>query len=47
MGLAAWWHGWKREDFDKLAGCLVAGHLIECGCYVVSAFICIRGAPNG
>ncbi|OAL34486.1 hypothetical protein AYO20_06329 [Fonsecaea nubica] len=34
MGVAAWWHGWKRTDVDKLAGSLVAGHLIECGCYV-------------
>ncbi|KAH6668284.1 hypothetical protein B0J14DRAFT_600286 [Halenospora varia] len=34
IGLAAWWHGWKQHDFDKLAGSLVAGHLIECGCYV-------------
>lgn len=35
IALAAWWHGWKRDDFDQLARCLVAGHLIECGCYVV------------
>ncbi|KIW88204.1 uncharacterized protein Z519_11315 [Cladophialophora bantiana CBS 173.52] len=34
MGVAAWWHGWSRTDVDKLAGSLVAGHLIECGCYV-------------
>ena len=23
--------GWGREDFDKLAGAVVAGHIIECG----------------
>ncbi|MBC7594633.1 MAG: DUF1446 domain-containing protein, partial [Kineosporiaceae bacterium] len=23
--------GWEREDFDKLAGAVVAGHIIECG----------------
>jgi hypothetical protein len=23
--------GWDREDFDKLAGAVVAGHVIECG----------------
>lgn len=23
--------GWRREDFDKLAGAVVAGHIIECG----------------
>jgi hypothetical protein len=31
VGPAAWWHGWEREDFDALAGAVVAGHVIECG----------------
>ena len=31
MGPAAWWFGWKRNDWDKLAGAAVAGHIIECG----------------
>ncbi len=30
-GPAAWWHGWRRADFDQLAGAVVAGHVIECG----------------
>jgi hypothetical protein len=30
-GPAAWWHGWARDDYDALAGALVAGHVIECG----------------
>ena len=30
-GPAAWWHGWRRGDFDQLAGAVVAGHVIECG----------------
>jgi hypothetical protein len=30
-GPAAWWHGWHREDFDRLAGAVLAGHVIECG----------------
>ena len=30
-GPAAWWHGWRREDFDQLAGAVLAGHVIECG----------------
>jgi Acyclic terpene utilisation family protein AtuA len=30
-GPAAWWHGWGREDFDQLAGAVLAGHVIECG----------------
>lgn len=33
MGLAAWWHDWQDTDFDRLAGALVAGHLIECSGY--------------
>ncbi|TVY47377.1 hypothetical protein LOCC1_G007025 [Lachnellula occidentalis] len=31
----AWyWHSWKETDYNELAGCLVAGHLIECSAYV-------------
>jgi len=30
-GPAAWWHGWGRDDWDALAGAVVAGHVIECG----------------
>ncbi|MFP6599518.1 MAG: acyclic terpene utilization AtuA family protein [Deltaproteobacteria bacterium] len=30
-GPAAWHHGWKRDDWDQLAGAVVAGHVIECG----------------
>jgi hypothetical protein len=32
MAPAAWHHEWKRDDYDALAGALVAGHVIECGC---------------
>jgi hypothetical protein len=32
MGPAAWFHGWKRDDWDALAGACAAGHVIECGC---------------
>src|SRR6201999_2608299 len=31
IGPAAWWHGWARDDWDPLAGALVAGHVLECG----------------
>ena len=39
VGPAAWWHGWSFEDaapgdqqaLDRLAGAVVAGHVIECG----------------
>jgi hypothetical protein len=30
-GPAAWHHGWARDDWDRLAGAVVAGHVIECG----------------
>ena len=30
-GPAAWAFGWAREDWDRLAGAVVAGHVIECG----------------
>jgi hypothetical protein len=29
-GPAAWHHGWARDDWDELAGAVVAGHVIEC-----------------
>ncbi|MGH9138045.1 MAG: acyclic terpene utilization AtuA family protein [Acidimicrobiales bacterium] len=31
VGPAAWWHGWRRDDWDRLAGAVVAGHVLECG----------------
>lgn len=31
VGPAAWWHGWRREEWDALAGAVAAGHIIECG----------------
>ena len=31
VGPAAWWHQWKRTDYDALAGAVAAGHVIECG----------------
>ncbi|MEJ7799067.1 MAG: acyclic terpene utilization AtuA family protein [Ilumatobacter sp.] len=33
-GPAAWHHGWKRDDWDALAGGVVAGHVIECSAQV-------------
>jgi len=29
-GPAAWHHGWQRDDWNQLAGAVVAGHVIEC-----------------
>ncbi|GGO76545.1 acyclic terpene utilization AtuA family protein [Nonomuraea cavernae] len=31
-GPGIWWHGWRPGDLDALAGSVVAGHVIECGC---------------
>jgi hypothetical protein len=31
VGPAAWWWGWAGDDWDPLAGAVVAGHIIECG----------------
>ena len=30
-GPAAWHHRWARDDWDALAGAVVAGHVVECG----------------
>ena len=30
-GPAAWHHGWARDNWDALAGAVVAGHVVECG----------------
>jgi hypothetical protein len=32
VGPAAWKFGWTPDDWDQLAGAVVAGHVIECGC---------------
>ncbi len=31
LGPAAWKFGWARNDWDRLAAGIVAGHIIECG----------------
>jgi hypothetical protein len=31
VGPAAWAHGWDRTDWDRLAGAVAAGHVLECG----------------
>ncbi|MFD9633254.1 acyclic terpene utilization AtuA family protein [Streptomyces violascens] len=30
-GPAAWWFGWGPQEYDALAGAVVAGHVLECG----------------
>ncbi|KAB8258588.1 hypothetical protein BDV32DRAFT_139489 [Aspergillus pseudonomiae] len=35
---AAWfWYDWSETDYDRLAGALITGHLIECSAYVTGA----------
>lgn len=34
IGAAWFWHSWKDTDYDRLAGALISGHLIECSAYV-------------
>lgn len=31
VGPAVWHHGWARDDWDRLASAVVAGHILECG----------------
>lgn len=40
IGLASWWHSWRENDWNALAGSLMAGHLIECGAYVTGGNFC-------
>ncbi|OAP58022.1 hypothetical protein AYL99_07112 [Fonsecaea erecta] len=37
MGAAAWYFGWREDQYSEMAGALLAAHLIECGPYVVGA----------
>ncbi|MEV6577463.1 acyclic terpene utilization AtuA family protein [Streptomyces sp. NPDC051582] len=30
-GAASWWFDWAPDDHDRLAGAVVAGHVLECG----------------
>ncbi|KAH8670337.1 hypothetical protein BGZ60DRAFT_407220 [Tricladium varicosporioides] len=38
IGISAWWHGWGPENFDELAGALIAGHLIECSAFITGGY---------
>lgn len=47
VGPAAWYHDWKRDDFDALAGAVVAGHIIECGCQATGGnYAFFQEVPN-
>lgn len=40
IGAAWYWHSWSDDQYDALAGALIAGHLIECSSYVTGANFC-------
>ncbi|KPI40376.1 uncharacterized protein AB675_7778 [Cyphellophora attinorum] len=37
IGASWYWYQWAEDDWDRLAGALVAGHLIECSSYITGA----------
>jgi hypothetical protein len=39
VGPAAWWHDWRPDDWDALAGAVVGGHVIECGPQATGAVV--------
>jgi hypothetical protein len=40
VGPAAFEHGWKWNDWDRLTGATVAGHMIECGAQCTGGLWC-------
>jgi hypothetical protein len=40
VGPVAYQHGWKWDDWNRLSGATVAGHLIECGAQVTGGLWC-------
>ncbi|PGH20755.1 hypothetical protein AJ80_03515 [Polytolypa hystricis UAMH7299] len=38
IGISAWWHNWGPEDYNELAGALIAGHLIECSAFITGGY---------
>jgi hypothetical protein len=47
VGPGAWRFGWQRDDWDALAGAVVAGHAIECGAQVTGGNYAFFGEVPG
>lgn len=46
LGPAIAHHGWGREDWDRLAGGTMAGHLLECGAQVTGGYFADPGRKD-
>jgi len=47
VGPAAWHFGWQRHDWDRLAGAVVVGHVLECGAQVTGGNYSFFGEVPG
>ncbi len=46
LGPAIAHHGWRRDDWDALAGATMAGHLLECGAQVTGGYFSDPGRKD-
>ena len=46
LGPALAHHGWARDDWDRLAGATMAGHLLECGAQVSGGYFADPGLKD-
>jgi hypothetical protein len=46
-GPAAWHHGWARDDWNRLAGAVAAGHVLECGAHATGGNYAFFGEVPG
>jgi hypothetical protein len=48
VGPAAWHYGWAADDWDRLAGAVVAGHVLECGAQATGGnYAFLHELPDG